>query len=197
MNSRQESRPTSATRGSSTWHENQAMNPYAPPQSLAPPMIVVAQQAEVVAPIPIYVDGDDLIVPNGATLPRFCVKTGEPVTQPEMRDDRLIARRYEFFHPQRAVCQIRYGITPAIARRHQQWQLALLVSIGMFFILCCWMATLDVFHWFGGWSASIGLSTSFIMLLYLPPILRAKPHESGGFRISGCGRKFLDRIREA
>jgi hypothetical protein len=147
-----------------------------------------------------------LVVKSGVVLPLYCVKTGEPITEEDLRTRTLTySPSYVIilivlslliglivYLIVRKKCTLTFGLSPRIRSKYRNRVLiALFVAI-----LCVGGIFLSVKLDNGMlmFASIVLMLVSLVVVLLGGSPLTAANHVNGRFWIKGCSRAFLDRI---
>ncbi len=160
----------------------------------------------------VRVDGDTLVVPSGCTLPPYCIKTNQPVSERDMIFTNLYWRPNSIgvwwilgplplliaYMAGGEQCAITYGMAPPIYwRRVYRVLIKILVTIALF------AATL-FFAVSESRNRLIGLAMvasfilfliSFVAIFFGNSAMRVVRHENQLFWIKGISQEYLDSLQ--
>ena len=167
-----------------------------------------AETTTVLADNSLRVDGRQLVVRSGVVLPKMCVKTNEPVTEPDFQRRCLswcppivgllillsgLLLIFVYFIA-RKKCVITFGASPAVRWKYRRRRIVRSVAAVALFFAIPFVAGID--------STPI---TCIVVVLFLVAVvslfvgnapLTITKHHKGEFWISGCSRDFLAGISD-
>jgi len=151
------------------------------------------------------VEGKHVVVKSGTALPRFCVKTGEPVEDDPTTKTLYWAPPWVFvfilvnllillivYLVVRKSCRLTYSLS-AEEKRKRAWKLAATVVL--------MVLSAGVFLWGVGaesplvLAGAVGFLVGLILLVAFSNTVGIAKHRDGEFWIKGCGPAFLDAVK--
>lgn len=178
-------------------------NPYESPQTSSEPDLPKGG-AWSATENNVRVDGKLLVVRSGVILPRYCVKTNEPITELDMTRKTLtwcsplVAFLFLLalivYFVVRKKCVITYGISPEIKQKYRK-RLFVKASVAVSLLLVLIFAiSFDLFPLF--LVVFSPFLISLLVLVFGNSPLTVSMHKDGYFWIKGCSKEFLASLSE-
>jgi hypothetical protein len=158
----------------------------------------------------VRVDGDSLVLPSGCTLPPYCIKTNQPVSERDMILTNLIWRsaakdEFRYLVGFRLMeylvgsdqCQITYGLTPKLYRRRvYRFLIKILMTIALFAATLFFAVSESRNRLIGpAMFVTFGLFTgSFVSIFLGNSLLQVVRKENEMFWVKGFSQEYLDSL---